>query len=448
MIDDKKNKINPSAIIQNQQVGDINISGSGNTVFVQQEAKSLNAKLAIKEQIEELLEGMRDIKNSIESQQYSVQREIRKAERDNTGLRFEARTTASGTTYTISAKPGSGSTFIGGLSFPVGTEAGKRGLQKFQESLGKGLPIHFDPEECKFESALNLPWMKSLVDAKFSISLFPIQKSVKVPVRISCRTTLGLNSRVGLTYLETLRAGRKEIELKISGGQLAGSIFILLSRLDYDNNHKKQTVNCSVRVDLDWTSLTPEAALRTSNLFLAASRAPINVVSLQNEKKLLSPKLSSALPPESLLEAVKEILTNLIIINKFCASSLRFPEKISMSECRNIVIFSQLLRRKKLSLSVLSGSVAFVLLRKDVAQLIVHWHEHPTSPIDFVVHIANYRPTVLEREIFIGDLTVHVRKAMPDFDIDEFNESNSVELEPTVEVKFFCVELYHELKRS
>lgn len=409
-------------------------------------------ELATKQQVDHLLAEIQHLKNIVAAQSTkNLAEQVRFAETHNPGLCFTIQTRASHTSYTISPKPGTDNLLIGHLVFPANTESGQQGIAKLNKALDEGTSVQFRADECQFESMLKLPWDTVRPDNGM-LSLRPITPTYRNPLKMSCRYGALRTGRVSLAYMTILRSGRKEVEMRISDGRLAGAIYLLVDKPSLSGTSQtantKLTLKCSARVDLDWTGLSPDIAVNTANLFLAAYHAAIKVEFLESGT-LFSTTISTALPDKELLIRAKEILLLLITINREYNSSLRFPRELSYGDYKEIFLLAKLAERRKLSIPIIGGAVGFGFRKSDAIRLISHWNSQKLEKSSFIVNLRSYSHNILGIDVFIGDLTVHVKGAVPDFDIQEFLvRVEKLRPDEMVHLKFQCQELVHSLKKE
>lgn len=250
----------------------------------------------------------------------SVKALQRQIEDDNPDLTVSIQFEADHRTYSFRFKKGISSTTGGELEFPV-TPAGRRGIEKFNRVLDLGVTENFEPGEFSFKPAIRLRELEtSNSDAQATLRIGPAKSpSPSTEVHVDVIRTGQRVVLIPLTTLTVVRHGRKEIELRLASGLLAGSVAIVWQSA-------QNTVK--FELDMDLASHPAGTALRTVLLAQAfVDDVRIEVIPLTATTSTLAFQGESSSTEKPFDDAV-ELLGWLATIGEAYGMDLRYPESV------------------------------------------------------------------------------------------------------------------------
>lgn len=250
----------------------------------------------------------------------SVQALQRQIEDDNPDLAVSIQFEADRRTYSFRFKKGISSAAGGELEFPA-TAAGRRGIEKFNRVLDLGVTESFEAGEFSFKPALRLRELEtSTLDTQATLRIGPSKSSSpSTEVHVDVIRTGQRAVLIPLTTLTVVRHGRKEVELRLAGGLLAGSVTIVWQPT-------QNTVK--FELDMDLASHPAGTALRTVLLAQAfVDDVRIEVIPLTATTSALAFQGEFGNTEKPFDDAV-ELLGWLATIGEAYGMDLRYPESV------------------------------------------------------------------------------------------------------------------------
>ncbi len=276
--------------------------------------------------VAEVLEGQERLGETLDllmavSQQSATEalaRILERAGQQSPGLAFAAEVTAGGeTTYKVTVQQGAGPVPIGTLRF-AGAPNGMVGAAKFRKCIEEGRPADLGPGEFEWIPKYRFPGRGEGKTETTRLTISPNLPNVRAPVRIQCERQGGTPAVVDLCYMRLVRAGTRELELELTGGQLAAAISLTLR---HDGGPP------AISLALDLGSVPPGRALKTIRVFelLQLGADSLCITSLEFDLPLIELHGLSGFSFGS-LEDIRNLLVDLDTIAKWCSVDIRFPD--------------------------------------------------------------------------------------------------------------------------
>jgi Restriction endonuclease len=294
--------------------------------------KVIDEKLGIEilEQIKKTHELL--LRPDIPNAPAALQEMLSKTEAENPGLAMNMYSTPKRNTIIFSAQPSVGEVSIGTLEFPD-TEAGHRGEQKFESLIEEGRAIEFEDGEYEWKWSIDLSAISSSPSILSNLKIqFNIPEQ-RVPVRVDILQEQKVITSVSFAYLRILRAGTKEIEFLLEGGQLPGN-FRQVQHL--------QDLKSTLTFNMSLCSIPAVQARNMMTFVLAFLQRNSNLrITLLEHEVILSEGGSVLETSDSLLvkedfESIQKILDYIIKINQEFNLDLRYPEDLDLDTLANI----------------------------------------------------------------------------------------------------------------
>lgn len=251
----------------------------------------------------------------------SFQNLLHKAEEENPGIAFAVTLDAEKIVFDAKAKANPVS--FGTLAFP-NSEAGERGKQKFfQMAIEEGRAIELEAGEYEWKWDFKLPEIGEEPLTLKTLSFCPRIPEIRVPIRIEILQNTELVASVNFTYLHLVRAGTREMEFLIEGGQLRGKITFISYLQD-----KKISLTFG---GVDLCTVTAAQAKETIAIILALYQgAELRVTSLENDAVLFEETgvVNHCNTSEKDLKNTVKFLDCLLKINREFDLDLRYPKTL------------------------------------------------------------------------------------------------------------------------
>jgi hypothetical protein len=275
---------------------------------------------AVKQAVEQLSKtGNLSLQPQVTNAPLALQNLLRQAEEYNPEIAFTANSDSQKTVFTLAAKANEVS--FGTIVFPD-TEAGTQGKHKFQMIIEEGRAIELEPGEYQWRWDIKLPEISLSPMTLKTLSFYPRIPEICTPIRLDILHDRETVASVNFTHLRLVRAGTREMEFLIEGGQLTGKITLVLSLQD-----ENLTLKLS---DIDLCSITAVQAQNIiSIMFALCQGSKIQVTSLENNSVLLRESEGNVNHfniSEEEFEKTQKLLDCLIKINREFGLDIRFPQ--------------------------------------------------------------------------------------------------------------------------
>lgn len=262
----------------------------------------------------------------------ALQEMLSKTEADNPGLALTMNSTSKRNTIIFSAQPSVGEVSYGILEFPD-TEAGHRGEQKYKSLIEEGRAIEFEDGEYEWKWSVDLSAISSSPSTLSNLKLqFNIPEQ-GIPVRVDILQEQKIITSVSFAYLRILRAGTKEIEFLLEGGQLPGN---------FRQVQQLQDLRSTLTFNMSPWSISAVQARDMTTFALALLQSNSNLrITLLDQEAILSEGGSVFETSEILLvkedfESIQNLLDYIIKINQEFNLDLRYPEDLDLDTLANI----------------------------------------------------------------------------------------------------------------
>jgi hypothetical protein len=359
---------------------------------------------------------------------------LRRMEAANQGLAFSVNVNAAGTTvFSVSPRAGA-SVEVGQLKFPTGPK-GDAGKEKLLELIDYGRQVRFEEGEFEWVSALKaLPHLQG--EKLFHVlELRPQIPRQPIAVEISCGE--GTDSEIVIRYTRgrLLRIGRKEMELSFQGGELAGSVNLVLGFSGAPNR---------ITYNQDLSSGPARAARATLDLLAAISEQRfITIRSID----FASPLVGFMPGPE--LAAEKQRLQNSLgiarMLERLAAkfnADLRYPEgDVEPGWVREVELAFAAIEAGRVSEPVPGNVLTMPMPKGEAERLLDLWEQNCPATIEG----ANSLPVQVSGTVLpLGERRLVLENAEPVGGLDEFRSLVSATTEPTLTATLAVSRLIHE----
>lgn len=284
---------------------------------------------------------------------------IAESERANPGLSFSARTTATGTTFEVSARDGAASVHVGTLSFPP-TESGRRGYEKIRRLVEEGRTAELDSEEGLWTPSFTIHGRPVLSASRIVISSSTASRVV--PVRVEAQSGAVL---VDYAKLRLVRAGTQEQELSLSGGRLAGTAAFVMRASGIP----------TLSFEISAALASAADALRTIEFFLhLVTGGRTRVIALETGAVLFEFTGHEDSAWRERLTNSRALLQDLVLINERLGEGFTYPETVDAESAFNVHVLAEGIRRGRVS-QVLTSTSTATIERRSLQAIVEQRHD-------------------------------------------------------------------------
>lgn len=270
------------------------------------------------------------LKLQLGSSLQGLQELVRAYEELNPALAFEVTTTPTNITFFVRAKSGAEDYEIGHLRFPS-TMAGERGREKLRQVIEEGRDVELLDGEFEWESHVRSPTGDEAPREGVTrcIRIHSQLPERRIPVRLDSQSPR-YRGQVAMAFLSLERIGTKEIAFRISGGQFAGDVSMVLRR-DGDQESAK------VKAGYNLGRVPAKLARATLELFLSLSdQGTFDVVSLELDMPLFTASVTSSPFRTDVLENSVNMISKLEALSARLSIDLRYPDEVDTNAFHTI----------------------------------------------------------------------------------------------------------------
>jgi Restriction endonuclease len=288
---------------------------------------------------------------------------LSKAEEENSGIVFSATVDSQTQATVIIVKAKAEPVSFGTLVFP-NTEAGERGKQKFfQMAIEEGRAIKLEVGEFDWKWDFKLPEMGTAPLKLEALCFCPRLPKICIPIRLDILQDKVSISSINFTYLHLVRAGTREMEFLVEGGQLIGKITLISYLQD-----EKITLNLG---DIDLCFMTAAQARNIMGIMFALHQGGrLQVTSLEDDSVLFNEtgSVSHCNMSKEELNIVNNFLDCLVKINDKFGLALQYPTTLDSEMLETAELIVTAIEKGKMDSS--SGTIYLTYGRQDALKII------------------------------------------------------------------------------
>lgn len=342
-----------------------------------------------------------------------MQELIRQLEAHNPGFSITAQSTNIETTFIVQNISVNEAVIVEAPSFPD-TEAGNCGREKFRQLIEEGREIEFLKGEVEWAFPLKRgPWAEETLPELIKIGRTTPKTRIPVTLRLLNSADMEV-ATIGLTYLSLVRMGTKEMEIAISGGQLAGQISIIASLID--------VTKIKLNLSLDLTTIRAVHAYGTLQFLNMSNQSEmLDIVSAENGDRLFRGMGIKLNYDKEKYKSWERLSKWLVVINTSLGKDYRYPKNtLTQNEINDIERAAIAIEFGEVSDPTgLGGELCISVNKEMLTKLMVFWEIHQAVNINA---IKSEPFTVLEDAVDLGPINMSLVNALPKIDIDELLE--------------------------
>jgi restriction endonuclease len=359
---------------------------------------------------------------------------LRRMESANTGLSFKAVVQASGETmFTVAPRPGT-NVEVGKLRFPPG-EKGDAGREKLRQLEDFGRPARLEPGEFEWVSSLKgVPPERDDATTRV-LELHPSLPREPIAVEISSGEGADAVTIIRFTRARVLRLGRREMEIQLRGGDLAGEINLVLG---FQGNPNRVTYT------RDLSSGPARAARATLDLQLhIAEQRRITIGSIDFAAPLISFDLGPDLAEElEWLRNSRELCHRLEGLAARFNVDLRYPSgDVAPDFARDVELAHAAIEVGRVSERAPGNIATFDVPKSQAEGLLALWEQKCPATIECPYSLPLQVDGVT---LPIGDRRLVLEDAQPIGGLDALREMIRSTETPTLSVAMSLSRLIHE----